>query len=99
MLHCLAPRLSLTRTPRRSPLPLNVVGDQVNHDDATTAKLAPADVRALRAGRAFTVKFDVTLHFTISVLRRVRHPRGPAAVIVAIHAYTASLSIHFTPRT
>jgi plastocyanin len=47
-----------------TPLPLNVVGYQVNYDEATTAKLTPAEVQALRAGRAFTVKFSVILHFT-----------------------------------
>ncbi len=82
-----------------TPLPLNVVGYQVNYDEATTAKLAPADVQALRAGRAFTVKFGVTLHFTTPCCDGFDTPEGLPAVIGAIHAYTASLSIHFTPRS
>ena len=82
-----------------TPLPLNVVGYQVNYDEATTAKLAPADVQALRAGRAFTVKFGVTLHFTTPCCDGFDTPEGLQAVIGAIHAYTASLSIHFTPRS
>jgi plastocyanin len=81
------------------PFPLNVVGYQVNYDEATTAQLAPADVRALRAGRAFTVTYGVTLHFTTPCCDGFGTPEGLPAVIGAIHFYTASLSIHFTPRT
>jgi len=81
------------------PLPLNVVGYQVNYDEATTAKLVPADVQALRAGRAFTVTFGVTLHFTTPCCDGFDTPEGLPAVIGAIHAYTASLSIHFTPTS
>jgi plastocyanin len=82
-----------------TPFPLNVVGYQVNYDEATTGKLPPADVKALRAGRAFTVTFGVTLHFTTPCCDGFSTPEGLPAVIGAIHAYTASLSLHFTPRT
>jgi plastocyanin len=81
------------------PLPLNVVGYQVNYDEAATAQVTPADVAALRAGRAFTVNFSVTLHFTTPCCDGFDTPEGLPAVIGAIHSYTASLSIHFTPRT
>jgi hypothetical protein len=79
------------------PLPLNVVGNQVNYDEATTAQLTPAEVRALRTGRALTVTFSVTLHFTTPCCDGFGTPEGLPAVIGAIHVYTASLSIHFTP--
>lgn len=82
-----------------TPFPLNVVGYHVNYDEATTGKLPPADVKALRAGRAFTVTFGVTLHFTTPCCDGFGTPEGLPAVIGAIHAYTASLSLHFTPRT
>jgi plastocyanin len=82
-----------------TPLPLNVVGYKVNYDEGTTAKLAPADVQALRAGRAFTVTFGVTLHFTTPCCDGFDTPEGLPAVIGAIHSYTAGLSIQFTPRT
>ncbi|HMD91416.1 MAG TPA: hypothetical protein VKG80_02130 [Trebonia sp.] len=82
-----------------TPLPLNVVGYRVNYDEATTGKLPPADVQALRAGRAFTVTFGVTLHFTTPCCDGFGTPEGLPAVIGAIHTYTASLSIHFTPRS
>jgi plastocyanin len=81
------------------PFPLNVVGYQVNYDEAATAQLTPAAVAALRAGRAFTVSYGVTLRFTTPCCDGFDTPEGLPAVIGAIHAYTASLSIHFTPRT
>jgi len=80
-------------------LPLNVVGYRVNYDEATTGKLSPADVAALRAGRAFTVTFGETLHFTTPCCDAFETPEGVFAVIGAIHTYKAALTIHFTPRT
>ncbi len=82
-----------------TPLPLNVVGYQVFYDEATTAKLPLADVQALRAGRAFSVQFSVTLHFTTPCCDGFPTPEGLPDVIGAIHSYTASLSIRFTPKT
>lgn len=82
-----------------TPLPLNVVGYRVDYDEATTAKLPPADVQALRAGRGFTVTFRVILHFTTPCCDGFATPEGLPVVIGAIHSYTASLSIRFTPRT
>ena len=80
-------------------LPVNVVGNRVNYDEAETSKLTVPDVKALRSGRAFTLDFSVTLHFTTPCCDGYDTPQGLPAVIAAIHDYTASLSIHFTPRS
>jgi plastocyanin len=79
------------------PLPLNVVGNQVNYDEATTGQLLPAEVQALRAGRALTITFSETLHFTTPCCDGFGTPEGLPAVIGAIHDFSASLTLHFTP--
>jgi plastocyanin len=80
-------------------LPVNVVGYRVNYDEAVSSKLTAPDVKALRSGRAFNLDFSVTLDFTTPCCDAYDTPQGDPAVIAAIHHYTASLSIHFTPRS
>ena len=49
---------------KKPVLPLNLVGDRVNYDNALTNAATLAEVDAMRAGRAFTVARRVDLNFT-----------------------------------
>ncbi len=80
-------------------LPLNVIGSQIDYDEGITNSAMPAEVEALRAGRAFTVSRRVELDFTTPCCEGFNPgPGGVWARIANIHSYNASLTISFTPR-
>lgn len=80
-------------------LPLNLVAYRVDYDEALTSPATPAEVRALRAGRAFTVSRGETLDFTTPCCEGFNPGSGGVLVRTAnIDHFTASLTISFSPR-
>jgi len=84
---------------KKSVLPLNLVGYRVNYDEALTNAATPAEVHAMRAGRAFTVNRRVDLNFTTPCCEGFNPGAGGIWARTAnIHRYIASLTISFKPR-
>ena len=79
-------------------LPLNLVGYRVNYDEAQTNAATSAEVRAVRAGRPFTVNRRVDLNFTTDCCEGWAPTGGNWARTANIHRYIASLTISFKPR-
>jgi hypothetical protein len=80
-------------------LPLNLVGYRVDYDEGQTSPATPQELDALRADRAFTVNRRVLLDFTTPCCDGFNPGAGGIyARIAAIHRYSATLSIRFTPR-
>jgi plastocyanin len=83
---------------KKPVLPLNLVGYRVNYDEAQTNAATSAEVRAIRAGRPFTVNRRVDLNFTTDCCEGWAPAGGIWARTGNIHRYIASLTISFKPR-
>lgn len=80
-------------------LPLNLVGNRVNYDEGQTNAVELPEMRAMRAGHAFTVNRRDDLNFTTPCCEGFNpNPGGVWGRIGNIHRYVASLRIRFTPR-
>jgi plastocyanin len=79
-------------------LPVNVIGYRVNYDEVATSRVTAAEIRAIRSGRAFTITRSERLYFTTQCCDAFNSGSGgiPAG-IGAIHSFTASFVLRFTP--
>ena len=95
-----APALSLVGV-RESTLPLNLVGGSGHllYESGQTSPATAAEVRALRNGRALTVKRTLDLRFTTDCCTGYNTgPGGVYARVGAIFTVNAKLTIRFRPR-
>jgi plastocyanin len=84
-----------------STLPLSLAGGsgQLLYESGTTSPATPAEVRALRNGRALTVERKLDLHFTTDCCSGFN--TGPGGIYLrvgAIFTVKAKLAIRFRPR-
>lgn len=82
-----------------SSLPLAVVGSALADESASTSPATVAEVRALRTGRAVTIRRAYDLHFTTDCCEGYNPgPGGAAARVGGVHASRATLTVRLTPR-